>query len=133
MRIDRRLFLAGAAGVAIAPALAEEKTALQVIELRQYTLKGGTRAAFTRLFEREFVVPQNAVGAHVLGVFRDLDDPDRFVVVEKWESREAFQNYFNWRKSTGSLESMAERLAAPLEVNAYEGPLVSGKGSGVAA
>jgi hypothetical protein len=77
--VDRRLFLAGAAGAAIAPALAAEDIALQVIELRQYTLKGGTRATFTRLFEREFVVPQNAVGAHVLGVFRDLDDPDRFV------------------------------------------------------
>jgi len=87
--VDRRLFLAGAASVAIAPALAAEKIALQVLELRQYTLKGGTRAAFTQLFEREFVAPQNAVGAHVLGVFRDLDDPDRFVWVRGFTSMEA--------------------------------------------
>jgi hypothetical protein len=31
------------------------------------------------LFERRFIEPQNAVGAHVIGTFRDLDDPDRFV------------------------------------------------------
>ena len=77
--IDRRLFLAGAAGIAVAPAVAAEAPALGVFELRQYTLKGGTRAAFTSLFQREFVTTQDAVGAHVRAVFRDLDDPDRFV------------------------------------------------------
>lgn len=78
--IDRRLFLAGAAGSAIAPALtAQTMPKLGVFELRQYTLKGGTRAAFTSLFEREFVTTQNVVGSHVRAVFRDLDDPDRFV------------------------------------------------------
>jgi len=87
--VDRRLFLAGAAGVAIAPALAEEKTALQVIELRQYTLKGGTRAAFASLFAREFVTTQNEVGSHVRAVFRDLDDPDRFVWIRGFADMDA--------------------------------------------
>ena len=77
--IDRRLFLAGAAGATIAPAASAEAPMLGVFELRQYTLKGGTRAAFTGLFGREFVTTQDAVGAHVRAVFRDLDDPDRFV------------------------------------------------------
>jgi hypothetical protein len=76
--IDRRLFLAGTAGIAIAPAMAAAPE-LTVFELRQYTLKGGMRAAFTGLFEREFVTSQNVVGSHVRAVFRDLDDPDRFV------------------------------------------------------
>jgi hypothetical protein len=50
-----------------------------LIELRQYTLRGGQRDVLIGLFEREFIEPQEAVGAHVLGIFRDLDDPDRFV------------------------------------------------------
>lgn len=50
-----------------------------VLELRQYTLHPGQRDLLIELFEREFIEPQNAVGAHVLGTFRDLDDPDRFV------------------------------------------------------
>jgi hypothetical protein len=52
---------------------------MMVLELRQYTLVGGRRDELITLFEREFVAPQNAAGAQVMGTFRDLDDPDRFV------------------------------------------------------
>ncbi|WP_037676433.1 NIPSNAP family protein [Streptomyces griseus] len=50
-----------------------------VLELRQYTLHPGQRDVLIDLFDREFVESQEAVGATVLGQFRDLDDPDRFV------------------------------------------------------
>jgi hypothetical protein len=51
----------------------------EVLELRQYTLHPGRRAELIELFDRELVEPQEEVGAHVLGQFRDLDDEDRFV------------------------------------------------------
>src|SRR3954470_12682512 len=51
----------------------------QVVELRQYTLHPGQRDVLIDLFDREFVETQEAEGATVLGQFRDLDDPDRFV------------------------------------------------------
>jgi hypothetical protein len=50
-----------------------------VVELRQYTLQAGKFDALACLFEAEFIEPQEAVGMHVIGQFRDLDDPDRFV------------------------------------------------------
>ena len=50
-----------------------------VVELRRYTLKPGARETLIELFEREFVEPQEALGMHILGTFRDLDDPDQFV------------------------------------------------------
>ncbi|MEO3786808.1 NIPSNAP family protein [Actinocorallia sp. B10E7] len=50
-----------------------------VVELRQYTLHPGRRDVLIDLFDREFVEPQEAAGMSVLGQFRDLDDPDRFV------------------------------------------------------
>ncbi|MEU0395750.1 NIPSNAP family protein [Streptomyces sp. NPDC006208] len=50
-----------------------------VIELRQYTLRPGRRDELIELFDCEFVEPQEEVGMIVLGQFRDLDDPDRFV------------------------------------------------------
>jgi len=52
---------------------------ITVLELRQYTLHPGRRDDLIALFEREFIEPQEAVGAHVLATFRDLDHPDRFV------------------------------------------------------
>lgn len=50
-----------------------------VLELRQYTLHPGRRDVLIDLFDRELVEPQEAVGMTILGQFRDLDDPDRFV------------------------------------------------------
>ncbi|MFG3660908.1 NIPSNAP family protein [Streptomyces sp. NPDC047706] len=50
-----------------------------VIELRQYTLRTKRRDEFIELFDREFVESQEEAGMVVLGQFRDLDDPDRFV------------------------------------------------------
>lgn len=51
----------------------------EVLELRQYTLHPGRRDELIELFDREFVETQEAVGAQVLGQFRDRDDADRFV------------------------------------------------------
>jgi hypothetical protein len=51
----------------------------EVFELRQYTLHPGQRDVLIELFERAFIDTQEAAGMRVLGSFRDLDDPDRFV------------------------------------------------------
>lgn len=50
-----------------------------IIDLRQYTLYPGTRDRFIELFDREFVETQEAVGMRIIGQFRDLGDPNRFV------------------------------------------------------
>jgi len=55
------------------------KTYSPIIELRQYTLHTGKRDDLIELFDREFVETQEAVGIQVIGQFRDLDDPNRFV------------------------------------------------------
>lgn len=50
-----------------------------ILELRQYTLYPGKRDVLIDLFDREFVETQEAVGMSIIGQFRDLDKPDRFV------------------------------------------------------
>lgn len=50
-----------------------------IVELRMYSLHPGRRDELIRLFEREFIEAQEAVGIQVLGQFHDLDDPNRFV------------------------------------------------------
>ncbi|GAA3423680.1 NIPSNAP family protein [Streptosporangium nondiastaticum] len=56
-----------------------------IVELRQYTLHPGQRDVLIDLFDREFVETQEATGMTVLGQFRDLDDPDRFVWLRGFE------------------------------------------------
>ncbi len=50
-----------------------------VVELRQYTLHPGKRDVLIGLFDREFIEPQETLGIKVIGQFRDVDRPDRFV------------------------------------------------------
>jgi hypothetical protein len=68
----------------------------RVVELRQYTLHPGRRDALIELFEREFVETQEAVGIELIGQFRDLDAPDRFV----------------WLRGFPDMESRARALGA---------------------
>lgn len=74
----------------------------RIVELRQYTLKPGQRDRLIALFEREFVESQEAAGIELIGTFRDLDDPDRFV----------------WMRGFPDMESRARLLAA-----FYGGPI----------
>lgn len=58
---------------------ASEQYCCPIVELRQYTLHPGKRDAFIDLFDRQFTESQEAVGTRIIGQFRDLDDPNRFV------------------------------------------------------
>lgn len=79
------------------------QTCCPIVELRQYTLHPGQREVLIDLFDREFVETQEAVGITLVGQFRDLDDPDRFVFVRGFPdmpsraaSLEAFYNGPVW-------------------------------------
>ncbi|CAN5311610.1 NIPSNAP family protein [soil metagenome] len=67
-----------------------------LVELRQYTLHPGQRDTLISLFEREFVLSQEALGMAVMAQFRDLDNPDRFV----------------WLRGFAAMPARAEALAA---------------------
>ncbi|MGA8634824.1 MAG: NIPSNAP family protein [Candidatus Dormiibacterota bacterium] len=54
-------------------------TPLPIVELRQYALRPGKREVLIDHFDREFVESQEALAISVIGQFRDIDDPDRFV------------------------------------------------------
>ena len=93
--LTRRSFLAGAAAMSVAlsgrPMQAATENALTetIFELRQYTLYGGKRDTLISLFEKNFIETQDLVGGHVLGTFRDLDDPDRFVWLRGFRDMQA--------------------------------------------
>lgn len=68
---------------------AKDEACCAVIELRQYTLYPYKRDVLIDLFEREFVESQEAVGINVVGHFRDLDNPNRYVWVRGFHDMEA--------------------------------------------
>lgn len=60
-----------------------------VVDLRQYTTRPGRRDTLIDLFDGYFVSGQEDVGMHLVGQFRDLDDPDRFVWLRGFDSMPA--------------------------------------------
>jgi len=65
--------------------LATDASCCNVLELRQYTLRPGTREPFIELFDNIFADPQDATGMTVIGEFRDLDRPNRFVWIRGFQ------------------------------------------------
>jgi quinol monooxygenase YgiN len=83
-----------------------------VVELRQYTLHPGKRDVLIDLFEREFIETQEAVGITVIGHFRDLEDPNRFVWLRgfsdmrsRGESLKAFYDGARWKSLRDSVNA----------------------------
>lgn len=102
--------------LATSAAMADQSSVSQpmpVIELRQYTLQPDKVDTFIPLFETQFIEPQEAVGMKVVGHFRDLDHPDRFVWMRgfrdmpaRGEALNAF--YFGpvWQEHRGTANPM---------------------------
>ena len=80
-RRDAMAVMAVAAARSVRKAAAGEpaRSCCPIVELRQYRLQPGKRDTLIALFDREFVESQEALGATIIGQFRNLDDPDRFV------------------------------------------------------
>jgi hypothetical protein len=84
-----RILAAAIAAAALAsPAPAAPLGHTTVMEFRQYRLQPGRMDDFVALFDREFVDSQEALGMRLVGQFRDVDDPDRFVWIRAFEAME---------------------------------------------
>jgi hypothetical protein len=87
----------------------EGRTCCPVVELRQYKLHPEKRDVLIELFDREFVESQEVLGMQVIGQFRDLDDPNRFVwlrgfrnMAERAEGLSAFYGGPVWKAHRGT-------------------------------
>lgn len=76
-----------------------------VVELRQYEMKPGARDVLIDMFDNIFVEAQEAAGNTILGQFRDLDRPNRFVwlrgfpdMPSRAKSLDAFYTSATWQK-----------------------------------
>ncbi len=67
----------------------QETNSYPVVELRQYTLKAGERDTLINLFEKEFIESQETLGMRIIGTFRDLENPDRFVWLRGFQNMQS--------------------------------------------
>lgn len=102
-----------------------------VVDLRQYTLHPGQRDTLIEVFDDNFVEGQEAAGMHIVGQFRDLDDPDRFVWIRGFadlptraEALNAFYYGPVWREHAATAnKTMIDSDNALLLEPLYLGPV----------
>ena len=93
MALSRRALLgvasAMALGAGVAAAGGKRCEGIRGVRTASCTLRARQRDTLIAMFEQSFLEPQNALGAHVFGTFRDLYDADRFVWVRGFRDMEA--------------------------------------------
>ncbi len=82
-----------------------------IFELRQYTLHPGQRDTLVDVFDDRFVEGQEAEGIRIIGQYRDLDDPDRFVWLRSFPDMQTRKDALT-RLYTGPVWKAHGRLAA---------------------
>ena len=55
-------------------------------------------------------------GCQQIVAYRDSEQPERFVIVERWLSRAHYDRYIQWRRSTGTFDKLAAISDAPMSV-----------------
>ncbi len=59
-------------------------------------------------------------GCISLSTVRDQDDENVIVVVERWESRTAHEEYFAWRVESGTLNASMDYLDAAPDIRYFD-------------
>ncbi len=53
------------------------------------------------------------------------DQPNKFLMIEDWESEEAYAAYIAWRTERGDMAAFADALAAPPEMSIWPSTIAS--------
>ena len=59
-------------------------------------------------------------GCQGIDIYGNLDDGGNLVFYERWDSRDHYQKYLNWRTETGVLDKLGAHLAGPPKIRYYE-------------
>ncbi len=59
-------------------------------------------------------------GCQGIDIYGNLDESSNLVFYERWDSREHYQKYLNWRTETGAFEQLGSKLASPPSIRYYD-------------
>jgi quinol monooxygenase YgiN len=73
-----------------------------------------------QFFERILPDTRNYDGCESVILSRLAEHPDKFVLVEYWESNELFQNYIKWRQEIGDFDIFGSMLSVEPDMQIFE-------------
>jgi len=51
---------------------------------------------------------------------QNQDDPQNFVIVETWESRQAYEKYFAWRVESGVIDAVKSQIEGDISLRYFD-------------
>ena len=90
------------------------------IVILEVTAKKGTGLQLVETFRGLLPDTRNNDGCQSVEVTTNLDDSDNLVLVERWTTRQHYENYLAWRQQRGDLDRLAGTLAGPPSIRYFE-------------
>jgi len=78
----------------------------------QVQAKEGMGGELLELVKSTLTVTRTKDGCIAYYAVSDIEDGDKIEIFGRWESKEKFEAYFQWRVETGFMEKLGEYLAA---------------------
>ena len=83
-------------------------------------LKGGERDGFTALLTDKFKVTKTFDGFQTIDLTYNVEDPSNWVITERWDSKEEYQKYLQFRQEDGTLDEVASVCTGAPSVRIFD-------------
>jgi quinol monooxygenase YgiN len=83
-------------------------------------VKPEAAAAFADGMEKTLIETRAYEGCISVYGYRDQDDPTNIIAIEQWETRDHYEAYVVWRRSTGTMDRLAAILQGPVTVQYFD-------------
>lgn len=93
---------------------------MAVMVLMDVQAKEGTGDQLVATFKKLLSDARTWEGSLDLVVHQNQDDRDNLVLVDRWETREAFDSYLGWRRETGVLDQLVSACVGPPTIRYFD-------------
>ncbi|MDP7642977.1 MAG: putative quinol monooxygenase [Alphaproteobacteria bacterium] len=93
---------------------------MAVTVILEVKAKAGTGDDLLATFREIFPETRGYDGCIALDTYRNQDDPDVIVLIEKWRSRGQYEKYLGWRQDSGTFGRVAEGFAGAPSIRYFD-------------
>ena len=92
---------------------------MPVIVVLELKAKPGTGDNVVPFFKQILPDTRSYDGCISVEFIQNQDDPDTLIAYERWETREHYEKYFEWRTQSGTLAPLAPLLEGPPSIRYF--------------
>jgi len=98
------------------PFLYEGEHPMSVIVILTLVVKQNLLDEFISFLNRTLPDTRGYQGCIKIHMYRHQDNKQQITFIEEWESKQHYQNYFNWRSETGALAKIMSLCEGELSI-----------------